>query len=84
MTRAAETSADSGTPGVSEAVFLDRLQNVLGTDVSGVDAARKADVLRAAAGALDRLGQAAQCRIVPFVPGRRPQDEAAHPGLGSS
>ena len=84
MTRAAETSADSGTPGVSEAVFLDRLQNVLGADVSGVDAARKADVLRAAAGALERTGQAAQCRIVPFVPGRRPQDEAAHPGLGSS
>ena len=24
------------------------------------------------------------CRIVPFVPGRRPTDEARHPGLGSS
>lgn len=25
-----------------------------------------------------------QCRFVPFVPGRRPTDERAHPGLGSS
>ena len=25
-----------------------------------------------------------RCRILPFVPGRRPSDEALHPGLGSS
>jgi CRP-like cAMP-binding protein len=25
-----------------------------------------------------------ECRILPFVPGRRPTDEALHPGLGSS
>jgi CRP-like cAMP-binding protein len=28
--------------------------------------------------------QSLECRILPFVPGRRPSDEALHPGLGSS
>jgi hypothetical protein len=34
--------------------------------------------------AVEGSAGATQCRIVPFVPGRRPQNEAAHPGLGSS
>ena len=45
--------------------------------------AAKAALLAAAAERL-RLGRAAACEIVPFVPGRRPVDEAAHPWLGSS
>ena len=70
--------------GVSEATFLDRLQDLLDADVAGLDAAGKAAVLRRAAGALERTGRPLRCRIVPFVPGRRPAAEAAHPGLGSS
>ena len=31
-----------------------------------------------------RAAQSLQCRIVPFVPGRRPAAEATHPGAGSS
>jgi CRP-like cAMP-binding protein len=40
--------------------------------------------LRAAADALEQSGTPARCQIVPFLPGRRPTDEAEHPGLGSS
>jgi CRP-like cAMP-binding protein len=29
-------------------------------------------------------GISPSCEFVPFIPGRRPEDEAAHPGLGSS
>ncbi len=68
----------------SEAAFLDRLQGALALDVTGVHSARKAEVLRSAADAIERAGEPVQCRIVPFVPGRRPSAEAAHPGLGSS
>src|SRR3954470_6874047 len=67
-----------------EGVFLGRLQELLAAEVTGLDASAKAEVLRRAADALERTGQAVQCRIVPFVPGRRPAAEATHPGLGSS
>ncbi len=60
-----------------DAASLARLQDVLAT---GVDAV----TLRAAADALEALGEPLTIEIVPFVPGRRPADEAAHPGLGSS
>jgi CRP-like cAMP-binding protein len=70
--------------GVSETAFLGRLQELLALEVAGMDPDRKAEVLRAAAGALDSGGEPLQCRIVPFVPGRRPHAEALHPGLGSS
>ena len=40
--------------------------------------------LRAAAEAAEALGEPLSLGIVPFVPGRRPDDEIAHPGLGSS
>jgi len=46
--------------------------------------AGKAEVLRRVADALERSLEPVQCRIVPFVPGRRPADEATHPGFGSS
>jgi CRP-like cAMP-binding protein len=67
-----------------EGAFLGRLQELLASEVTGLDAATKAEVLRRAADALERTGEAVQCRFVPFVPGRRPEAEATHPGLGSS
>jgi CRP-like cAMP-binding protein len=72
------------SPRLSEIAFLSRLQDLLATDVTGVDAAAKARIVSRAAGALERSGRPVECRIVPFVPGRRPGAEAAHPGLGSS
>src|SRR5262249_21667087 len=66
---------------MDEIDFLSRLQDLLAAEVDGVDKGR---VLRQAAGALERRGRPVECRIVPFVPGRRPGAEAAHPGLGSS
>src|SRR3954454_12266702 len=71
-------------PDVSETTFLSGLQDLLAADVRGLDPAGKAAVLRRAAEALERTGEPVRLRIVPFVPGRRPADEAAHPGLGSS
>jgi CRP-like cAMP-binding protein len=71
-------------PDVSETAFLGGLQELLAADVRGLDAAGKAAVLRRAAEALGRTGEPVRLRIVPFVPGRRPADEASHPGLGSS
>jgi hypothetical protein len=61
-----------------------RLQDLLAADVLSLDVSGKADVVRCAADALERAGQSLECRIVPFVPGRRPAAEATHPGLGSS
>jgi CRP-like cAMP-binding protein len=61
--------------------FLSRLQDLLTTDVAGLD---RTAALRQAASALERDGRPIQCRIVPFVPGRRPGAETASPGLGSS
>src|ERR671915_1293656 len=71
-------------PPVSEAVFLSRLQDLLAAEVAGLNAERKADILRRAGDVLERDGCPLECRMVPFVPGRRPSDEAAYPGLGSS
>jgi CRP-like cAMP-binding protein len=61
--------------------WLARFQEVL---ADGAQDAGIADVLRAAAAALDRTAQPLACRIVPSVPGDRPAHEGAHPGLGSS
>jgi CRP-like cAMP-binding protein len=41
-------------------------------------------MLKAIAAALEDTGKPPVCRIVPFIPGRRPTDEIDHPGLGSS
>jgi hypothetical protein len=71
-------------PPISEAAFLGQLQDLLAAEAAGLDAERKADILRRAADVLERDGRPLECRMVPFVPGRRPSDEAAHPGLGSS
>src|SRR5215208_4167591 len=71
-------------PPIPEAIFLSRLQDLLAADVTGLDAERKSGILRCAADVLERDGCPLECRMVPFVPGRRPSDEAAYPGLGSS
>jgi hypothetical protein len=75
----AAPSADAPT-----AALLARLQDVLAAGVDEAGAAGVASLLRAAAAAIEETGEAIECRIVPFVPGRRPEHEAAHPGLGSS
>jgi CRP-like cAMP-binding protein len=59
-----------------DAAALARLQDAL--------AAVDPSTVGAAADALEALGEPLAIRIVPFVPGRRPADEAEHPGLGSS
>src|SRR5215218_4042307 len=64
--------------------LLARLQEVICAGAEDAGAAGMADVLRAAAAALERTGNPVGCRIVPFRPGHRPAHEAAHPGLGSS
>ena len=69
---------------ISEAVFLSRLQDLLAAEVAGLDAGDKVGILRRAVDVLEHDGQPLECRMVPFVPGRRPSDEAAYPGLGSS
>ena len=69
---------------VRQVDFVARLQELVDSSVSGLDADSKARILLAAAERV-RLGEAGlECRVVPFVPGRRPVDEALHPGLGSS
>ena len=57
--------------------YLERLQDLL-------EAGAGAETLRAAADALEATGEPLAIQVVPFVPGRRPADEASHPGLGSS
>lgn len=66
--------------------FLAQLRRLLGTRVHGLSDAEKRALVERLAGALDvgAASRPATCAIVPFVAGRRPRDEAAHPGLGSS
>lgn len=67
-----------------EVDFIARLQELLASPVTRLDPAAKAEIVLAAAERL-RDGRAGlECRIVPFVPGWRPTDEASHPRLGSS
>jgi CRP-like cAMP-binding protein len=64
--------------------WLARFQEVVADGAQHAGAAGMADVLRAAAAALERTGHPLGCRIVPPEPGNRPAHEGAHPGLGSS
>jgi len=54
---------------------------IAGSDLPAQDLAA---MLKAIATSLEDTGRPPVCRIVPFIPGRRPTDEIAHPGLGSS
>ena len=68
----------------SELAFVKGLAALLAAHASALRTDRQAPILRAMADAIDATGNAPALRIVPFAPGRRPTDEAAHPGLGSS
>lgn len=70
--------------GTSEGDFLAQLATLACAEVDGMDTADKAAALRGVASRLLEDGCAPTCSAVPFVPGRRPLDEAVHPGLGSS
>jgi len=64
------------------AALVEELGDLLAhTDVAVPD---QVVTLRAVADALEETGAPIRCKIVPFFPGRRPTDEIAHPGLGSS
>ncbi|MCW5893477.1 MAG: cyclic nucleotide-binding domain-containing protein [bacterium] len=68
-----------------ETEFLEQLRRLLGTRVRGLSEEAKREVVaRLALELADGGAQAPACHVVPFVTGRRPRDEATHPGLGSS
>ncbi len=69
-----------------EADFLYQLHMLLDSDVVGLNQDQKIGLIRTLCEEAERSGaeKLPACRIVPFVTGRRPIDEAAHPGLGSS
>lgn len=69
---------------VREVDFIVRLQELVDSPVSGLDADSKARILLAAGERVRRGEAGLDCRVVPFVPGWRPVDEALHPGMGSS
>lgn len=70
-----------------ETEFLDQLRRLLGSRVRGLsEEAKRAVVQRLAVEVGDEGSDSRppSCHVVSFVTGRRPHDEAAHPGLGSS
>ena len=71
-----------------EAEFLRRLHALLDADVKGLTDDQKAAIVGGVAGEwahwLRRQLTGRTLRIIPFITGRRPTDEARHPGLGSS
>jgi hypothetical protein len=69
-------------PRPREARFASRLSALLSGN--GLHPGQQAAILRATADTIAINGAVPTCHIVPFVPGRRPTDEDAHPGLGSS
>lgn len=64
--------------------FLGQLRRLLGSRVDGLSDAEKLGAARALIDEFGRGAQAPGVELVPFVTGRRPIDEAAYPGLGSS
>ena len=69
-----------GTNALDDA--LDALRSAMAAERQPV--AETAARLRTLADAIEALGAVPSCRIAPFIPGRRPNIEAHHPGLGSS
>ena len=70
-----------------EAEFLNQLYTLLDAPVAGLDTQQKLQLIRDICDETQRAseqGKSLTCRMVPFITGRRPTDEAAHPGLGSS
>ena len=70
-----------------EAEFLNQLYLLLDSEVAGLTGSDPVRLARDVAEETLRMrerGRPVTCRVVPFMTGRRPTDEAAHPGLGSS
>ncbi len=70
-----------------EAEFLNQLYMLLDAPVVGLDTQHKLQLIRDICDETQRVndqGRPLTCHIVPFITGRRPTDEAAYPGLGSS
>ena len=69
-----------------QAEFLQQLYRLLDADVIGLNRDQKIDLIQALCEEAQRSGPEKwpTCQVVPFVTGRRPIDELAHPGLGSS
>lgn len=69
-----------------EADLLEQFLNLLNADVPGLDQIQKTDLFHTLSEkVLELPGKTLpKCRIISFITGRRPTDEAAHPGLGSS
>jgi CRP-like cAMP-binding protein len=70
-----------------EAEFLNQLYALLDTPVVGLDTQQKLQLIQEICEETLRAngqGKSIACHIVPFITGRRPTDEAAYPGLGSS
>ncbi|MBK9050875.1 MAG: cyclic nucleotide-binding domain-containing protein [Chloroflexi bacterium] len=67
-----------------EAEFLRQIFSLLDTNVVGLQAEQKHALLQAIWAEVEPAGHLPTCPVVPFITGRRPVDEAAYPGLGSS
>lgn len=69
-----------------EADFLQQFLHLLNADVLGLDLEQKASLLQTVCQKAQQAPEKPMptCRVVSFITGRRPIDEAAHPGLGSS
>lgn len=72
---------------MNELEFIERVRSLVSQRPSELDSQGKANVLRRFADQLEQRCEGdhfPRCEIVPFMPGRRPLDEASAPGLGSS
>ena len=71
---------------MNESEFLKQFHQLLRADVSGFDLGQKISLIRALCNEAEQVDalQLPTFQVVPFLTGRRPIDEAAHPGLGSS
>jgi hypothetical protein len=73
-----------------ETDFLHQFLSLLNADVPDMSLTQKTSLIHRIVDTITHAPQHSPgqhlptCRIVPFVTGRRPIDEAAHPGLGSS
>lgn len=71
---------------MDENTFLNQLHALLRSDVPGLELEQKISLVRAVCQQAEEAEapQLPTFQVVPFITGRRPIDEAAHPGLGSS
>src|SRR5260221_13221044 len=70
-----------------EAEFLNELYALRDSPVACLDTQQKLQLIQdicEETQLINGQSRSLTCRIVPFITGRRPTDEAAHPGLGSS